>query len=37
MKSLMKKHKDDMETLLTDEQKEQLKNSHKNRHIEAAK
>lgn len=37
MKSLMKKHKDDMETLLTDEQKEQLKNNHKNRHIEAAK
>lgn len=31
MKSLMKKHKDDMETLLTDEQKEQLKNNNKKR------
>ena len=31
MKSLMKKHKDDMETLLTDEQKEQFKNNNKKR------
>ncbi len=37
MKSLMKKHKADMETLLTNEQKEQLKNNHKNRRSEAVK
>ncbi len=37
MKSLMKKHKADMEALLTNEQKEQLKNNLKNRHNEAVK
>ena len=36
MKSLMKKHKEDMETLLTNEQKEQLKNNRKNRRSIAA-
>ncbi len=35
MKSLMKKHKNDMEDLLTNEQKEQLKNHPKNRRNEA--
>src|SRR4051794_28602659 len=37
MKTLMKKHKADMESLLTDEQKQQLKNSRKNRQKEAVK
>ncbi len=37
MKSLMKKHKNDMEALLTNEQKQQLKNNHKNRRNEAVK
>lgn len=37
MKSLMKKHRDDMEALLTNEQKEQLKNKWKNRRSEAVK
>lgn len=37
MKSLMRKHKDDMETLLTNEQKEQLKNNRKNRRSEAVR
>ena len=37
MKNLMKKHKADMEALLTNEQKEQLKNNHENRRLEAVK
>ncbi len=35
MKNLMKKHKTDMEVLLSDEQKEQLRNRSKNRRTEA--
>lgn len=35
MQSLMKKHKTDMENLLTDEQKEQMKTNTKNRRSEA--
>lgn len=37
MKSLMKKHKDDMEALLTDKQKEQLKNNRKDKRNETVK
>jgi len=37
MKTLMKKHTADMEALLTNEQKEQLKNNRKNRQKEAVK
>ncbi|WP_157580330.1 hypothetical protein [Segetibacter koreensis] len=37
LKSLMKKHRADMETSLTDEQKEQLKNNRQNRRHKAVK
>ena len=37
MRALMKKHKEDMESLLTDEQKEQLKNNFKNKRREVVR
>ena len=37
MKGLMKKHKEDMEALLTNEQKEQLKNNFKNKRKDVVK